>query len=165
MNRREAALLLGMAAARDRRTIGDADVRAWAEDLDDIDFADAQAALRQHFRESTEWLMPVHIRRRATEIVRERHRIERETAEAEREAIEAAQRGPVEDRSPDVTDLLGRLAAKLGPSDPTVLRRREWVERERRRQRAQRPDAQPNPHYWARNGGTPPDLTDHAEPA
>jgi hypothetical protein len=74
MNRSEAALLLGMAASRDRRTIGDADVLAWAEDLDDIDFDDAKRALRKYFRESTDWLLPAHIRRIVSEFDRDRRR-------------------------------------------------------------------------------------------
>jgi hypothetical protein len=61
MNRAEAATLLTLAAARDRRTIGDADVAAWAEDLADIAFVEARAALTRFFRTSTEWLKPAHI--------------------------------------------------------------------------------------------------------
>lgn len=61
MNRSEAATLLSLAAARDRRTIGEADVLAWTEDLDGIEFFEARAALTRHFRTSHEYLMPVHI--------------------------------------------------------------------------------------------------------
>lgn len=62
MTRSQAALLLGLAAARDRRTVGEADVLAWAEDLADVDFQDAREALGRHFRDSTDWLLPAHIR-------------------------------------------------------------------------------------------------------
>lgn len=62
MTRSEAAVLLGLAAARDRRIVGDADVLAWAEDLDDITFDEAHAALREHFRESTEYFTAAHVR-------------------------------------------------------------------------------------------------------
>jgi hypothetical protein len=63
MTRSEIALLLGMAAARDLRTIGEADVLAWHEDLGDLDFDDARAGLRRYFREHTERIMPAHVRR------------------------------------------------------------------------------------------------------
>lgn len=70
MTRSEIALLLGAIAARDQRTVGDTDVLAWHEDLDDIDFDDARQAVRLHFRDSTDRIMPAHIRRLAR-IVRE----------------------------------------------------------------------------------------------
>jgi hypothetical protein len=62
MNRSEIALLLGAVAARDRRTIGEADVLAWHEDLGDLGFDEARAAVSRHFRDTTEYLMPAHIR-------------------------------------------------------------------------------------------------------
>lgn len=61
MNRQQAAILLSLAAARDRRTIGDADVMAWAEDLTSIEFDDAREAVTRHYRASTDWLMPAHV--------------------------------------------------------------------------------------------------------
>lgn len=76
MNRAEVATLLGLAAARDRRTVGQADVAAWLEDVGDLDFTDARAALGRHFRESTDWLMPAHIRRHVAAIRAERRRAE-----------------------------------------------------------------------------------------
>jgi hypothetical protein len=63
VTRHETALLLGLAAARDYRTIGEIDVAAWHQDLADIDFADAREAVSRHYRESTDRLMPAHIRR------------------------------------------------------------------------------------------------------
>jgi hypothetical protein len=73
MTRAEVATLLTLAAARDRRTIGQADVAAWFEDLGDLNYADAREALGDHFRESTDWLMPAHIRTRVR-IIRDRRR-------------------------------------------------------------------------------------------
>lgn len=73
MNRAEVATLLALAAARDRRTVGQADVAAWFEDLCDLQFADAKEALGEHFRESMDWLMPAHIRARAR-VIRDRRR-------------------------------------------------------------------------------------------
>lgn len=62
MNASEAAILLGLCSARDRRTVGESDARAWAMDLDDIRLVDAQQAVSNHFRRSNDWIMPKHIR-------------------------------------------------------------------------------------------------------
>lgn len=146
----DTARVLAKAAAFDQRTVGQADVAAWHEALHDLDVTDALAAVTRHYAANDQRLMPVHVRRLATELDRERHRIARE--ERERLALEAetADRGTVRDRSADVADLLATLRDRLGPSDPSVLRRAEWVREERLRQRAQ--DAGPNPHYQ----GPPP---------
>lgn len=63
MTRDEVVDLLSLAAARDRRTVGKADVMAWHQDIGDLPFADAREAIGIHFRESTDWLMPAHVRR------------------------------------------------------------------------------------------------------
>lgn len=72
MTRHETALLLGLAAARDYRTIGEVDVAAWHQDLADVDFADAREAVSRHYRESTDRLMPAHVRRQVKTIRAER---------------------------------------------------------------------------------------------
>lgn len=58
----EAATLLTLAATFDRRTIGETDAHAWADALDGLTPADCAEAIRAHYRDSTEWLMPAHIR-------------------------------------------------------------------------------------------------------
>jgi hypothetical protein len=58
----DASELLTIAAAFDRRTIGRADAIAWADALHDLDLRDCADAIRAHFRESTDYLMPVHVR-------------------------------------------------------------------------------------------------------
>lgn len=68
MNRSEAATLLAITASFDRRTVGDADVIAWAAALESFPFAEARDAVVEHFTNSTEWLMPAHV----TAIVRAR---------------------------------------------------------------------------------------------
>lgn len=73
MNKSEVAVLLGLAAARDQRTVGETDVLAWHEDVGDLDFADAREALRRHYRESTDRIMPAHVRR-LTRLVRDEQR-------------------------------------------------------------------------------------------
>lgn len=73
MNRNEIVALLGLIAARDRRTVGEADVQVWGEDLDDVAFEDARAAVRVHFREKPGvWCTSGHIYAAAREIRRER---------------------------------------------------------------------------------------------
>lgn len=149
MNATDIANVLAKAAAFDQRTVGQADILAWHEALHDLDAADALTAVTRHYASSEQRLMPVHVRRHATDLARERHRVARE--EAERLALEAtaADAVTVRDRSADVADLLATLRDRLGPSDPSVLRRAEWVREERLRQRG---DAVPNPHYQ----GPPP---------
>lgn len=61
MNASEAAALLAMMAAYDRRTIGESDALAWSQALHDINFADAQFVVNEHYRTSSDWLMPVHV--------------------------------------------------------------------------------------------------------
>lgn len=58
----EAAALLTLASLRDNRKVTEETAMAWAEDLSDIDFDDAKAALSRHFGHSTEYLMAGHIR-------------------------------------------------------------------------------------------------------
>lgn len=74
MNKAETALILAAAAARDLRTVGDADVLAWHEDLGDITYPDAREALKRHYRDSTDRIMPAHIRHHVRAIRDERRR-------------------------------------------------------------------------------------------
>ena len=55
--------LLTYAASFDRRTVGDADVDAWLPVVADLSFTDAHEAVARHYgRDSTDWLMPKHVR-------------------------------------------------------------------------------------------------------
>ncbi|WP_018214748.1 hypothetical protein [Salinispora vitiensis] len=74
MTKAETALILAAAAARDLRTVGDADVLAWHEDLHDITYPEAREALRRHYRDSTDRIMPAHIRHHTRTIRDERRR-------------------------------------------------------------------------------------------
>jgi hypothetical protein len=75
MNVIEAGELLGVCAAFDNRTTGAANVVAWAEQLGDLDYTDCEQAVIAHYRDTDEWIKPVHIRRRA--LAMRRDRIER----------------------------------------------------------------------------------------
>ena len=59
----DARAVLAKAAAFDNRTPSQFAAAAWAEALADTDapLADALAAVTVHYRESREWLMPVHV--------------------------------------------------------------------------------------------------------
>jgi hypothetical protein len=61
MNRYEAGLLLALCSAFDARTVGDADVKAWADVLADIPFDDAQDAVKDHYARETEFIKPAHV--------------------------------------------------------------------------------------------------------
>jgi hypothetical protein len=64
VTRNEVIDLLTLIASFDRRTAGKTDVAAWQATVGDLAWPDAQAAVVEHYRESTEWLMPAHIRQR-----------------------------------------------------------------------------------------------------
>jgi hypothetical protein len=68
----EAAAVLATAAAFDRRTVGEVDVRAWAEVLSDVSVADALAGVKEHYANTSDFLMPADVRRVARRRVRER---------------------------------------------------------------------------------------------
>ena len=72
MNRAQTALALGMAAAIDRRTVGEADVAAWYATLGDLDYDDVLAAIAGHYQATREWLMPSDIRAWVAAVRRER---------------------------------------------------------------------------------------------
>lgn len=63
MNPSEAAIVLTFAAAYDRRTVGEADAKAWALALPHVRVKDAQAAIVEYYRESREFLMPSDVGR------------------------------------------------------------------------------------------------------
>jgi hypothetical protein len=72
MRRSEISLLLGVMAAYDRRTTGETDVAAWLDVIGDLDFADAVQAVKDHYRESSAWVMPADVRHRVKKIREER---------------------------------------------------------------------------------------------
>lgn len=62
MTRAEIARLLALIQAFDRRTVGESDVWAWHDVLADIRFDAAVDAVKNHYRNSREFLMPADIR-------------------------------------------------------------------------------------------------------
>jgi hypothetical protein len=72
VERNEVIDLLALAAAFDRRTVGEADVSAWMSVLGDLNYADARQALTEHYAEHREFAMPADIRGRVKIIRRDR---------------------------------------------------------------------------------------------
>lgn len=147
MNLTEAAVVLAKAAAFDRRTVGDADILAWHDALSDVAAGDCLAAVTEHYRGSTEWLMPAHVRRIANDLNRARRQQAREQREAaDLQAAIAA--SPLRDRAADVTALVEQLRDRLPASDPDKLRRKEWSRHRERLDRVERSrTAVTNPLY------------------
>lgn len=155
MHKSHIAAVLGLIAARDRRTIGETDIRAWHQDIGDLDFDVACEAVSVHFRESTEYLMPAHLRRIAAGIIRERRRQLREAEE--QRAIEqyAAAAGPLTDRSAEIQAFVGRVRSVLPDGDREALMPRQvaWEREHRAYQRQQ--EAVPNPAFDPSMGSIP----------
>lgn len=61
----DTAKVLAKIASYDRRTVGDTDILAWHEALNDLDARDALDAVTAHYRAETRWLMPADIRHHA----------------------------------------------------------------------------------------------------
>jgi hypothetical protein len=150
MNLEETAAVLAKAAGYDNRTIGDANVLAWHEALGDLDIRDCLTAIAQHHRESTEYLMPVHIRRIAANLRHGRQELDfRQQQHRELEAYRATA-GPLTDRSADILALVALVRSVLPEGNVEALYpRREYWRREHQAYRRQA-NATPNPAYRPR---------------
>lgn len=93
MNKQEVAKLLTAISIIDNRVVGVETVEAWHSLVGDYDLDDAMRAVRWHFAESTDYLMPAHIvagaRRAKAERVKveKRERLQLDAKEAERKAV------------------------------------------------------------------------------
>ncbi len=68
MTPEETGRLLARAALYDNRKVDTPTVIAWHHILGDVPYPDCEQALAAHYAESTDWLMPAHVRRRVMEI-------------------------------------------------------------------------------------------------
>lgn len=68
MTEEETLDLLTLMASYDRRKVGKADVKAWHAIAGDLRFTDGWQAVLGHYAESTEWMMPAHLRQRVAAI-------------------------------------------------------------------------------------------------
>ena len=64
MNAEQAGQVLAKCASYDRRKTGDADTIAWYQAIGDLAYDDCIAAVIAHYSETTDWIMPAHIRQR-----------------------------------------------------------------------------------------------------
>jgi hypothetical protein len=61
MTETEITNLLKEAQRVDGRTIGKGDIESWMGYLDGYTFEECQAAIREHYRNTTDWMKPAHI--------------------------------------------------------------------------------------------------------
>lgn len=61
MNRQEVGQLLTLAALVDNRTVTPEAVMMWHSIVGRLDYELAVEAMRAHYAESSEWLLPVHV--------------------------------------------------------------------------------------------------------
>lgn len=87
MNLQETGLLLADVARRDRRQPSEAMLAMWHDALRDIAYVDAKAALRLLNRESTDYLMPAHVRQAVKRVHAELARPSLATEQAKAAAI------------------------------------------------------------------------------
>jgi hypothetical protein len=72
MSAEDMGRLLAKCASYDRRKVGEADIIAWLQVLGDLAYDDCAAAVIAHYGETTDWIMPAHVRSRVREIRRQR---------------------------------------------------------------------------------------------
>lgn len=147
MNPIDIGNVLAKAAAFDQRTVGQADILAWHEALQDLDAGDALAAVTRHYASSEQRIMPVHVRRIATELRRQRRELEREQENQRALTAYAEQAGPLTDRSAEIQAFVGQMRSVTpeGSREALMPRRVAWEREHRHHQR--QADAVPNPAY------------------
>ena len=67
MTPEETGKLLARAALVDNRKVDTPTVIAWHQIVGDLPFADCEQAIIAHYGETTDWLMPAHVRTRVKE--------------------------------------------------------------------------------------------------
>jgi hypothetical protein len=156
VNLSETARLLAAMASFDRRTVGDGDVIAWQAVLVDAPFDDCLEAVKQHYAEHTEWMMPAHVRRAVRDMANQREMAARHTGWAAGQAgVPKDQAHPevadtvkaLEQLPASVLDLVTRVRAMLpeGSREALMPRRVAW-EREYA-EFGKREKAEPNPFF------------------
>lgn len=129
----DAAELLALAAAFDRRTVGRADATAWADALTGLDKADCAEAIRAHFRDCTDYLMPAHVRqgvkriradriRNAPSNLLEPHDVNPENVLDYREAVRERRRAIADGRDVDLEPVHSERRPVLALVEGTAAR-------------------------------------------
>jgi hypothetical protein len=154
VNAKEIGKLLGFAALYDSRKVDVPDVLAWHKVIGDLSYAEAEAAVSAHYTESTDRIMPAHIRQRVK--AARRDRLDRHPIEAPATGDQAAYRTALKAEirriadgfnKPirDVTDkaiedgmrkqrpYIGKPARRAGRLDPAELAARQSAQSRRER--------------------------------
>lgn len=90
MKKSEVHKLLTIASAFDNRRPTDEQLEAWFSVIGHLDYSDAEIAVRNHFRDSTDWMLPAHIVHGVASIQAARAWEPPELTPAERELCAAA---------------------------------------------------------------------------
>lgn len=132
----EVARLLAAAAMFDYRKVEKADAQAWHLVLGDLPFDDAMEALRRHYAESTDRLMPAHVRRGVQAIRNERAAKTHSEAlalpsrfEDDEDRAERARRGAVQVHEV-IAELAGRMQQRADVPEDAMDRLREITDNE-----------------------------------
>ena len=72
MSAEDMGRVLAKCASYDRRKVGESDIIAWLQVLGDLPYDDCVAAVIAHYGETTDWIMPAHIRQRVKEARKQR---------------------------------------------------------------------------------------------
>jgi len=170
MNIMETATALALAQSFDRRTVGEGDIRAWHAIIGEIPADDVMEAIRRHYAEETDWIMPAHVRRIVRDIVRERAVAATKWAPGQYGVPKAdalpelphGERLTEADVSPKVLDLLTQLRASLPDVPRSKLFPREayWEAQ----QRAFQGEATLNPHYRPEAAAEALRMSERADP-
>lgn len=157
MNLSQTALMLAQMQAYDQRTVGESDVIAWQAILVDAPFEDCQEAVRQHYAEQTDRIMPAHVRRLVRDMANARRIAATSTGWAPGQAgVPKADAmpeisGPIDEAtiSPKVRALLEATRAMLpeGSREKLMPRREAWEREYAAHVRVK--DSEPNPLYRA----------------
>lgn len=158
MNLPETANLLTSMSAYDQRTIGESDVIAWQAVLSDAPFEDCVEAVKRHYAEQTDRMMPAHVRRLVRDIRREREMAARATGWAPGQAGVPKDQAMPELTRDAMDDMIARmpsemrafledLAVKRGIKGPETLHPRQayWEQEHKAFLRSQ--GGEPNPLY------------------
>ena len=145
MNIEQTAVILAKVAALDNRNDTDAAILAWHEVIGDLDYFDALEAVAIHRRESTEYLMPAHIRAIVARLRSERSQREAKDQRLRELDAYAADAGPLADRSEEIRAFVDDVRSELPEGNVRALHpRREFWDREYRDYQRQ-VNAEPNP--------------------
>lgn len=173
MNINETTQALALAQAFDNRTVGEVNIRAWHAVLADADAADVMAAIREHYAEHTEWIMPAHIRTAVRDMVNQREMAARSTGWAPGQAgvakdqavpeVTIGERLALSDLPGEVAALVARVRADLprGSREALAPRKVAWEREHKAFLRTQ--SSEPNPLYKPTSGT--PCFDSQAHPA